>query len=273
MDSHMLDMAAKNRFKSLFRLFYRKTITPIIIKNRIPVIRTQDSDYVEKALGIPLEQAPWISTGSDTMLFKKDNIVRHDMRERIGIDDDEFVITYAGKLDEAKGGLLLADALIEKINADRKICFVVIGNTVGEYGRKVEDAFNKSKNRIIRFQTQKYNDLAAFFKTSDLVLFPKQCSLSFYDAQACGIPVLFENNEINIKRSLSGGAIMFEQENCEDLRNKIVQFINMDYSDYQELCDSAQSFIREFYDYKKICDIYLKVIADEIDKYKAYGYS
>src|SRR5690606_7783559 len=69
MDSHMLEMASVNKFNKYFRSFYRKMITPIIVKENIPVIRTQNDIYVQKHLGIPLELCPWISVGTDTLLF------------------------------------------------------------------------------------------------------------------------------------------------------------------------------------------------------------
>ena len=52
LDSHMLEMAAKNRFRKVFRKFYRMFFTPIIVKNNIPVIRTQDSNFIEKAFPV-----------------------------------------------------------------------------------------------------------------------------------------------------------------------------------------------------------------------------
>jgi len=66
MDSHMLEMASVNKFNKMFKIFYKTFFAPKIIKNMIPIIRTQDDSYVEKYLGIPLIQCPWISVGSDT---------------------------------------------------------------------------------------------------------------------------------------------------------------------------------------------------------------
>lgn len=266
MDSHMLDMAAKNRFSKVFRLAYRYLFTPIIISNKIPVIRTQDSDFVEKAYGIPLSQAPWISTGSDTMLFKPDKSVKEWMRRNQNIPDNAFVITYAGKLDEAKGGMLLADALYEKLSCDKELCFVVIGNTNGDYGKKVEQRLSESKNRIIRFPTQKYMELAPFFQMSDLVVFPKQCSLSFYDAQACGVPVIFEENEVNSKRAMYNSAKTFSQDSIDGIRDCIVEMASMSNENYMKMSDAAVAMVKNSYDYKDICNIYLSILEKEIGR-------
>jgi len=60
---------------------------------------------------------------------------------------------------------------------------LVVGNSPdSEYGNLVEDTFRRSENRVIRFPTQKYTELPRFYQVADLAVFPKQCSLSFYDA-------------------------------------------------------------------------------------------
>ena len=64
-DSHMLSMASGNRLAGLYEAAFRMIITPRIVKRRYDVIRTQDDDYVNARLGIPREQTPFISFGTD----------------------------------------------------------------------------------------------------------------------------------------------------------------------------------------------------------------
>jgi hypothetical protein len=61
---------------------------------------------------------------------------------------------------------------------------------------------------------------------ADLAVFPKQCSLSFFDVQSTGIPVLMELNEINEKRSKNGACILFKPLDIIDFRSKIISFVN-----------------------------------------------
>src|SRR5690606_18868698 len=56
LDCHMLDMASENPLKKQFRWFFRKFVTPVILKNNIPLIRVVDSDFVEKHFNIPLSR-------------------------------------------------------------------------------------------------------------------------------------------------------------------------------------------------------------------------
>lgn len=264
-DSHMLAMASRNRFSRYFRAFYKWVITPQIIKDQIPVIRTQDDDYVEKALGIPLKQAPWISYGSDTLLFHPDKETRRQVRRENHISDDAFVIVYAGKLEETKGAKLLAQAVQEKFRADRPVVVMVVGKTVGTYGEEVETLFHQSENRILRFPTQKYADLNKFFQSADLAVFPKQCSLSFYDVQACGLPVLSENNNINEERNSHGNGICFQYDSVEDFHNKIQKILDMPAEKYSQMSRCAYEFIRQNYDYEEKAREYEQILL------KTYG--
>jgi glycosyltransferase involved in cell wall biosynthesis len=262
MDSHMLEMASQNKLNKVFRWVYRHFFTPILIKENIPVIRTQNDPYVEKCLGIPLAQSPWISVGSDTMLFRPDALVKGQFRKENNIKQDSFVVIYAGKLDESKGGMLLAEAIERKLPVNKNVEFVIVGKTAGEYGRQVEEKFAKSENRILRFPTQKYGDLARFYQAADLAVFPRQCSLSFYDVQACGLPVVFEDNNINVDRCSHKNGLVFEAENVESFRDKMAQLICMEDRDYQTMGENSIALVRQTFDYAEITERYMRIIEE-----------
>lgn len=248
-DSHMLEMASQNRFNKIFRGFYRRVFTPILVRENITVIRTQDDPYVEKCLGIPLSQAPWISYGSDTMLFHPDTAARASFRREHGIPEDAFLTVYAGKLDESKGGQLLAEVASKPLHTQREVVWLIVGNTAGEYGAAVEAALKKSPYRVLRFSTQKYSVLASFFQAADLAVFPRQCSLSFYDVQACGLPVLSEDNNINVDRCSHHNGWNFRSEDSADFAAKLDAILALPQEDYAEVSSNALHFIQSGYDY------------------------
>lgn len=268
MDSHMLEMASTNRFNKIFRKTYKSIFTPIIIKNKIQVIRTQDDPYVEKCLGIPLSQAPWISVGSDTMLFHPDNEAKMRFRRKYEISQDDFVVLYAGKLDESKGGMLLAQAIQKKMQTNKEVTFLIIGKAVGEYGRQVEETLKASENRVLRFPTQKYEDLVGFYQAADMAVFPRQCSLSFYDVQACGLPVVFEDDVVNVGRAKNDNAVTFIEGDTTDFRKKIEYIINLSKAEFSHMQMAAQQYVSENFDYKKIAMKYCTVIEEEMLRQK-----
>lgn len=262
LDCHMLDMASKNKFRQIFYHWYRFRITPIIKKYQIPVIRIQDDEFVWNRLGIPLSQSPFISVGSDTSLFYPNEEVKRSFRKKMSIPDNAVVFIYAGKLDESKGGLLLAKSIEKQIESTKQTVFLIIGNTVGEYGKKVEESFNNSRNKIFRFPTQKYENLAEFYQASDFAIFPRQCSLSFYDVQACGLPVIFEDNAINNGRGKFNNALIFTSGNIRALKDRLSQAADMSRNDYKVMSEASVSYVKNGFDYAKISDSYLEICED-----------
>ena len=259
-DSHMLEMASNNRFAKLFRLFYKTFVTPKIKKYGIPVIRTQNDDYIQRCLGISIDNSPWISYGSDTLLFHPSTETRCKFRDEHSIPQDSFLVVFAGKLIESKGALLLADCFKKKIQCNKKVYLMVIGNTSGEYGKMVDKSLSESENTIIRFETQKYINLAPFYQASDIAVFAKQCSLSFYDVQACGLPVVSEMNNINLERCSHENGLCFEPGSVSDFRTKIEFFANLDDETMKKYRNNSISFVLNNYDYDKKADEYLSII-------------
>ncbi len=260
MDCHMLEIASKNKFKNVFEWVYKHIFTPIIIKDNIQIIRTQDDNYLQKCLNIPVEQCPYIPFGTDVKLFCPNENIRKKYRKKLGLDEDDFVFIYAGKLDESKGGLFLANALMEEIKSKKNIKFIIIGKTNGLDGDKIEKIFNMSKNYIVRLGTQKYEDLAKYYQIADVAIFPKQCSLSFYDVQACGLPVVFENNSINIDRAKNNNALVFKENDINDLRKTIREIADLSFDKFNEMRKASIDLIFKNYNYEDIAKKYYRVL-------------
>lgn len=265
-DNHMLKMASKNPLSKVFRFLFRKIITPIIQREKFKVIRTQDDDYVNSELGIPSELTPYISFGSDTMQFYQSETANLEFRENNGIDPQDFVICYAGKITKTKGLDILADAIQEKFLSDKKVTFMLIGNIQSEEEIAILEKFKKSSNKILFFPTQKYENLPRFYQATDLFIFPKQCSLSFFDVQACGVPVIAENNNINTERLSFRNGLTYESGNANDLRKKIDTVLNFDNELYSEYKQNSVNYIKSNFDYLYITEKYNQVIIEELNK-------
>jgi glycosyltransferase involved in cell wall biosynthesis len=273
LDVHMLEMASKHRYREYFRAFYKRVITPIILKRRIPLIRVVDSDYVEKHLGIPLKYTHYLSLGTDTDFFQPNAENKRPVREQLGLSPYAFVVLYAGKLDEHKGGIFFSEALLRKLNSTsgRDIEFLIIGNAVGESGKKAEENLVASENRIVRLPTQRYLDLAAFYQAADVAVFPRQCSMSFFEAQSCGLPVLFEENEINCMRVGDGNAFTFEPGSIHSLREKLIWFASIPSSDYLLFSRKARDYVLRSYDFVVLAQQYSNVLKEAVEEWKHKG--
>lgn len=269
-DSHMLEVASKNKFAKYFRMFYRAFVTPILVRNQIPVIRVVDDAFINRAYNIPYEISPLMSFGSDIDLFHPNVIVKKEFREEHHIKENDFVVIYAGKLSEDKDGIFFAESIQKKIvTQNRNVIFVIIGTTDGEYGKKVEKIFSESENMIVRLPLQKYNKLSFFFQMADIAVIPSGTSLSFYDMQASGLPVIWSDIPVNVKRTKYNNGLIFSSKNSEDLRKSIIRCANMDKNELKTISENARNYILNNYSYKSVTDKYLKVLEDELDKRKS----
>lgn len=270
LDCHMLEMASVNRFSEQFRKFFRKFITPIILKNKIPLIRVVDSDFVEKHFAIPLEKTHLLSFGTDTDYFKPDAKDKSNYREELGFADDEFIVLYAGKLDVHKGGIFLAETIKEKfdIPTNKKLRFVIVSTTSdNEYGRQVDETLSASENLISRFPTQTYTDLEKFYKLADIAVFPRQCSMSYFEVQSCALPVVLEENEINVERTSNNKGLIFADQDMEDFRSKILQFVTMDKEEFELYRNNSRDNILKNFDYIPIAQQFTDVMVDEYERF------
>ena len=270
-DSHMLELAHRSKFHNLYARLYRLFIKPIIVRNHFYVIKTADDPYLNVSHGIPEPLTPYLGFGADVSLFFPDADVKRQMREKYGIADDERVFLYTGKVSAEKGGELLAKALLKKFPEEggKKPVFVIVASYRSQYEVMVREMLKASENRIIQLPLQKYPDLPAFYQFADVMFFPKQCSLSFFDAQACGVPVILEDININRDRVVYGNGCTFESGSVNGLRARIEEYLNMDEDALRELSENSCRLIREKYSYEEIAQRYTEQMEKAIAEYNA----
>lgn len=268
-DCHMLEMASENRFSSLFTWFYRKFITPIIIKSDTKVLKVVNDNYLKKILDIPEHLTPLSPLATDREHFQFSKEERKNLREQHGISEDDFVITYTGKLYKSKGSDLLCEAIKDKIDVEgKKVFFLVVGKAPNdEFGKGVEQGLSNSENTIIRYPTQPYTELPKFYSMSDCAVFPKQCSMSFFDMQAIGLPVILEDIEINRKRIEYGNGLLFNPGDTQDLRRRIKQIASLNKKEFYAFRENALSYSKTHgSDYGKVVEDLDAILREEISQ-------
>lgn len=266
-DSHMTEIASKNKLAFFFRFIYGLLITPIIIKNRIYVVRTLDDNFVQKAFKIPESLSPIISFGSDIDLFKPNPKLKNELRSYYKISNNELVFVYSGKLSKDKKGLFFAESILESFNkngAKKNAVFLIISSVEGEYGVNVENKLLNSQNRIIKLSFMKYTELPLIFNLADVAVIPYAASLTYFDYLSSGLPVIWSNIAINNNRSDQSFVELFENENIKSFREKIELFLNLDDEKLFLKSRLARDFVVRNFSYEKITNEFLELISQEI---------
>ena len=266
-DSHMLSMATRNKFAKIYEAAYKTFVTSLIKKKEYTVIKTQDDNYVTTHLGVPEKQTVFISFGTDTILFCPNENARKEFIKEHSLPEDTFIISSTGKMSRGKGGKLFAEAMSKKFNTERPVAVVVVAAFPGEYEKEVKAILDNGENKVIYFPVQKYLNLAKFYQIADVTVFPKQCSMSFYDAQSCGTPVVSESNNVNEDRNSHGNGLCFEQDNADDFRAKLEIIMNMPEDEYAKMRENSYSFVANDYSYEVIAKQYADVLEAAYNKF------
>ena len=266
-DSHMVAIASRNKLAKLFQFFYRKIITPIILRNNINVVRTVDDEYILKVFKIPENIAPVISFGSDVERFRPNDVRKEQLRIKYGIPLENRIFIYTGKLSKDKEGLFLANSLLESfvLNDNANISFLIVSSVDGEYGNKVEETFNRSSNQIIRMPFVDHGELSDIILTADVAIIHYAASLTYFDYLASGLPVIWSDIEINVRRSDKRFVNLFENLNVKSLRDNIDYFIGLDDEELTKKSKLARDFAVENYSYENITNQFIDVLKSEID--------
>ena len=78
------------------------------------------------------------------------------------------------------------------------------------------------------------------------------------------MPVVFEDNSLNIIRAAHGNALVFQHDNVEDFRDKITLLANMDSVRFKTMQKHAIQYIMENYDYKDKAMEYIPILESKL---------
>lgn len=153
----------------------------------------------EKACKIPVDTHV-LKNAIDLDKFNKtiSEEERHILRKKLGLQQDDFVVLYVGRLIQVKGILELMQAVLS-IN-DKHVKLLVVGSTnfgkwaFSSYERKVKRIFEQNKNRII---FTGYVDNAEVYKYASVAdvqcvpsLWEEAAGLVVIEAMAEGLPLI-----------------------------------------------------------------------------------
>lgn len=148
-------------------------------------INKEDYEIAKKFRSKQTKYIPGV--GVDTEKFKKEDINKVQIRESIGVKEDDFLIISVGELNKNKNHQVIIRA-IEKLK-NSKIKYVVCGE--GPLENELRELVNElgltNQVEFLGFR----NDVSNLMKVSDLFAFPsirEGLSLALMEAMASGLP-------------------------------------------------------------------------------------
>jgi len=274
-DCHMYPVASRNRFARFFRIYMRRFVTPRIDRFSLKVVAVSftTKQFMIDSYRIPNHLVPVIPFGTDTDLFKPDTSKRDLTKRELGIPEEAFVLIYTGKISEDKKVLLLAEAFsnTHKYSPSKKPFLLLVGSGSGSYYEKVIQAFDNVKQYVRHVPTQEVWNLPKFYQAADLAIWPGACSLSFFDAQACGLPVIAEDIAGNDERLSHGNGWLFKPDSVSDLEDKISEALELSSEELKQKGYRGMEITVKNQSYDKISKEFEELMIQEIEKFRKGG--
>jgi glycosyltransferase involved in cell wall biosynthesis len=123
----------------------------------------------------------WIPIGSNVKPMPLQSVSRAEVRQRLGIRDDQLLVSYFGFLNESKGALVLIDALGELVATGVDVHAIMIGGRAGasdptnwQYGKNVDAAISRIglTQRVMWSGFVDDSTVSAYLYASDLCVLP-----------------------------------------------------------------------------------------------------
>jgi glycosyltransferase involved in cell wall biosynthesis len=160
------------------------------------VVPTQDcAEVVSAHFGVPESMVRVMNLPVDTEFFypesgpsrptdaKRSN--RADLRESLGIKNDELVCVYSGKFSSDKNALMIAKSVDALFREGLRVRALFIGS--GE-----QEALIKNFKSAIVLPFMPIKELGDYYRAADVGVWMNE-SISFLDGACCGLPLLLSD--------------------------------------------------------------------------------
>ena len=190
--------------------------------------------------------------GTDLSIFRFDQDSRTELRKKSGLQDDDIVILYTGKLNVRKRPHLILDAIrqIEREITGRLYLFFLGPVDQYYFEQYFNIDFTNINIHVKILPAVPVIELYKWYSMADFAVFPRENTLSALDAQACRLPVIMESDLTNEERLKLGG-LTYKKDSISDLSQKILEVITQPEL-LKKLGTKGEKNIKMNYDYRNI---------------------
>ena len=217
--SSVLSPCLKRGFLSPKRFVYRLTRTwpgwlTSLVTTRCYAVTPDCAEVAQRYYGIPARKIAVVPIGTDTILFRppvpdEDDASAREVRSKLGFEESDIACIYTGRMSSGKNPLLLAKA----IGHLRAASGSYVGLFVGEGAQA--DEIRSMPGCIVR-PFARHRELAEYYRSADIGVWPFQESMSMLDAAASGLPVV-ANDCLGERERVDGNGLFYRQGDLGDL--------------------------------------------------------
>lgn len=191
----------------------------------LPITLSTEKFLTEK-LGISKEKIQLSPLGVDLNSMSFDADIRMNKRKELGVEEDSFVIIYAGKQYPEKK----VDLVIEIFNrlkliasSPQKLYLILLGQPDGAFGDFLNEIGSINNDFIIKLPLQKRDALRDFYCASDIGIWPGAPSNTIQEGMACGLSLVLPN-DLLVGHLIEGNGIKSKFDTSKEI-NEVVNYL------------------------------------------------
>lgn len=208
-------------------------------------------DFLADMYKLPRNKIELLVMGADDELVKyaKQEHIRLSIREKHGIEKDDFLIMTGGKIDENKTQTLPLMEAVKNIGREN-VKLVVFGSVVPQLKPKLTSLLCDSVEYIGWIDSR---ETYKYFNAADLVIFPGLHSVFWEQVVGLGLPCIFKYIDGFTHVDLGGNCDFLYEDSVEEIQDKILAIID-DPIRYKEMKLVAETKGMDVFSYRKIAE-------------------
>lgn len=207
-------------------------------------------DFLQNIYGIAPEKTDMLVMGADdeSVMRASNPEIKHSIRERFGILQEDFLIVTGGKIDAFKTQTLLLMKAVQKIARD-DLKLLIFGSVEEDLKDKLFSMCDGSKIQYVGWA--KGEQSYEYFASADLVVFPGRHSVYWEQVTAQGIPMLCKYWDGTTHIDIGGNVEFIKEDSVEEIKKKLLEILD-EPDKYKKMKEVAESDLRYKFSYKMI---------------------
>lgn len=175
--------------------------------------------------------------------------VKAQVRQKLGYEEDDFVIITGGKIDHAKRQTLLLIEAVQKIS-NPKLKLLVFGSVVEDMKEQLVSMCDADE-RIQYIGWVQADETYPYFAASDLAVFPGRHSVMWEQVAGQGIPMICKYWDGTTHVDVGGNVKFLYQDSAEEIQEILEQLMTRG-EEYQKMLAIAKEKGKKIFSYREI---------------------
>jgi len=207
-------------------------------------------DFLRDVYKLPKEKIELLVMGADDekVTEAKDPDIKHEVRNKYNIKNEDLLIITGGKIDKEKRQILDLMEAVQKIDYDN-LKLIVFGSVIKELKDEINKLADGVKVQYVGWI--KSSESYKYFAASDLVVFPGRHSVLWEQAAGLGIPLIVRHWEGTNHVDLGGNCKFLYGNSVDEIYKLLMSLIN-NKDELDHMREIAESEGMKFFSYKDI---------------------